>query len=83
MSDMTGAVTHKFHETKQRVTKASEGVLVSRPVQSYFDLLEFVLRTAGNTLDKVLPPGDEGKYIYFLKITFTFTNYYIITFNRS
>lgn len=60
MSDMTGAVTHKLLETKDRVTKASEGVLISRPVQTYFDLLDFFVSTASKTLDKVLPPSDDG-----------------------
>jgi len=59
MSDMTGAVTHKLMETKDRVTKASEGVLISRPVQTYFDLLDFFVSTASKTLDKVLPPSDD------------------------
>lgn len=64
MSDVTGAVTHKLLETKLRVTKASEGVLISRPVQTYFDILQFILGTASKTLDKVLPPSDDGKIFY-------------------
>jgi len=59
VSDVKGAVSGKYVATKDRVSKVSEVVLASRPVQTYFNLLEFVLATANNALDKVLPPDDS------------------------
>jgi len=59
VSDVKGAVTVKVNEAKDVVSKASERVLVSRPVQTYFDFLTFILHTAENTLDRVLPPSGE------------------------
>jgi len=40
---------------KGRVTRVSDVFLGSKPAQTYFDVLEFVLTTANKTLDKVLP----------------------------
>jgi len=59
VSDVKGAVTVKVNEAKDVVSKASERVLVSRPVQTYFDILSFILHTAEVTLDRVLPPSEE------------------------
>jgi hypothetical protein len=56
---MTGAVTAKLTATKERVTNMSEGVLVSGPVQTYFNMVEYILQKVSNTLDKVLPPGES------------------------
>jgi hypothetical protein len=58
---MTDTVKVTVVAVRDRVTKSSETVLVSKPVQTYFDMLEYFLRTAESTLDKILPPtkGDD------------------------
>jgi hypothetical protein len=60
MSDATKVVTDTCMATKDRVTLASEHVLVSRPVQTYFDVLQFILNKAENTVDLVLPKPDTS-----------------------
>lgn len=61
ITDVKNVVWDTLEATKNRVTDSSEMVLVSKPVQTYFDFLEFILVNASKTLDKVLPPtiGDE------------------------
>ena len=59
VSDAKGVVEDRFNKTKEQVHHVSEVVLVRRPVQTYFDLLEFMLGTVSSTLDKVMPPADD------------------------
>lgn len=44
-----------FQVAKERVTRVTDVFLGSKPMQTYFDVMEFVLTTASKTLDKVLP----------------------------
>jgi len=62
VSDVKTTVGEVLHAAKFRVTNAAEGVLISKPVQTYFDLLEFMLSKAQKTVDLVLPEegGKEG-----------------------
>jgi hypothetical protein len=59
VSEAKEVVEQGLQKTKARVTAVSDVVLVSRPVQTYFDILEFMLGTASSTLDKVMPPAED------------------------
>jgi len=58
LSDVKATAGDIIHAAKFRVTSAAEGVLISKPVQTYFDLLEFMLSKVQSTMDIVLP--EEG-----------------------
>jgi len=59
VSEVKTTVEEALTAVKVRVTGAAEGVLISKPVQTYFDLLEFMLTKVQRTMDIVLP--EESK----------------------